>query len=246
MMRVALITGACGGVGRATAALFRRAGWLTVGLDRLEPADALDVDHFVQVDMAREDLGKEIDAAVSRIGRLDALVNNAATQIEKRLVDTTVPEWDKVLATNLRGPFLATQAACSALRRSRGAIVNVSSVHALATSAGLAAYAASKGGLTAFTRASALELAPEVRVNAVLPGAVDTPMLRAGLVRLAGPQDVDTALHQLASRTPLARVGTPSEIAEVILFLADGERSSFITGQTVVADGGVTVRLSSE
>ena len=245
-MRAVLITGACGGVGRATTALFRSAGWLTVGLDRREPADALDVDHFVQVDMAREDLGREIDAAVSRIGRLDALVNNAATQIEKRLVDTAVPEWDKVLATNLRGPFLATQAACPALRRSRGAIVNVSSVHALATSAGLAAYAASKGGLAAFTRAAALELAPEVRVNAVLPGAVDTPMLRAGLARWAAPNDVDSALQQVASRTPLARVGEPSEIAQVILFLADGERSSFITGQTIVADGGVTARLSSE
>ena len=245
-MRAVLITGACGGVGRATTALFRSAGWLTVGLDRREPADALDVDHFVQVDMAREDLGREIDAAVSRIGRLDALVNNAATQIEKRLVDTAVPEWDKVLATNLRGPFLATQAACPALRRSRGAIVNVSSVHALATSAGLAAYAASKGGLAAFTRAAALELAPDVRVNAVLPGAVDTPMLRAGLARWAAPNDVDSALQQVASRTPLARVGEPSEIAQVILFLADGERSSFITGQTIVADGGVTARLSSE
>lgn len=245
-MRAVLITGACGGVGRATTALFRSAGWLTVGLDRREPAEALDVDHFLKVDVARQDLGKQIGEAVSRIGRLDALVNNAATQIEKRLVDTAVPEWDKVLATNLRGPFLATQAACPALRRSRGAIVNVSSVHALATSAGLAAYAASKGGLAAFTRAAALELAPDVRVNAVLPGAVDTPMLRAGLARWAAPNDVDSALQQVASRTPLARVGEPSEIAQVILFLADGERSSFITGQTIVADGGVTARLSSE
>jgi len=246
MMRVVIITGACGGIGRATAALFRSAGWLTVGLDRREPAEALDVDHFVQVDMGREDLGKQIDAAVSRIGRLDALVNNAATQIEKRLVDTAVREWDEVLATNLRGPFLATQAACPALRRSRGAIVNVSSVHALATSTGLAAYAASKGGLAAFTRASALELAPDVRVNAVLPGAVDTPMLRAGMARWAASHQVEAALQQLAARTPLARVGAPSDIAQVILFLADRQRSSFITGQTIVADGGVMARLSSE
>jgi len=245
-MRTVLITGVCGGVGQATATLFRSEGWITVGLDRRDPVEELELDHFLQLDVARDDLAEEIGALVTRVGRLDALVNNAAMQIEKRLAETSVAEWDEVLATNLRGPFLAIQAASEALRRSRGAVVNVSSVHALATSTGLASYAASKGGLAAFTRAAALELAPEVRVNAVLPGAVDTPMLRAGVSRWAEPHQVDAALDQLASRTPLARIAAPSEIAQVILFLADGDRSSFVTGQTLVADGGVTARLSTE
>jgi NAD(P)-dependent dehydrogenase (short-subunit alcohol dehydrogenase family) len=219
---------------------------VTVGLDRREPSEELQLDHYVQVDVAREDLAEEIGALLTRVDRLDALVNNAAMQTEKPLAETSAAEWDEVLATNLRGPFLAIQAASEALRRSRGAVVNVSSVHAVATSPGLAAYAASKGGLAALTRAAALELAPEVRVNAVLPGAVDTPMLRAGVRRWAEPDQVDATLDQLALRTPLRRIAAPSEIAQVILFLADGDRSSFVTGQTIVADGGVTAKLSSE
>lgn len=245
-MRRVLITGACGGVGRATAALFRDEGWSTIGVDRLDPSDGLEVDDFVKLDIGGEDVSRAIAEIAAREDRLDALVNNAAMQIEKRLVDTDPGEWDEVLAANLRGPFLATRGAWEALRQARGAVVNVSSVHAVATSAGIAAYAASKGGLVAFTRAAALELAPEVRVNAVLPGAVDTPMLRAGVGRWAPPDRVDAALEDLARRTPLGRIANPTEIAHVILFLADGDRSSFITGQTIVADGGVTARLSSE
>jgi NAD(P)-dependent dehydrogenase (short-subunit alcohol dehydrogenase family) len=245
-MRRVLITGVCGGVGRATAALFRQEGWTTVGIDRRDPPEGLEVDDFVKLDIARDDVSRAIAEIAARGDRVDALVNNAAMQIEKRLVDTDAAAWDDVLATNVRGPFLATKGAAEALRRARGSVVNVSSVHAVATSSGVAAYAASKGGLAAFTRAAALELAPEVRVNAVLPGAVDTAMLRAGVARWSPPEEVETALKDLAERTPLRRIGDPAEIAQVILFLADGERSSFITGQAIIADGGVTARLSSE
>lgn len=244
MTRRVLITGVCGGVGRATAARFRADGWSTVGVDRRDPPDGLQVDEFVKLDIASTAVAHTVAEIAG--DRLDALVNNAAMQIEKPLVDTDTASWDDVLATNVRGPFLATKGAAEALRRAHGSVVNVSSVHAVATSGGVAAYAASKGGLAAFTRAAALELAPEVRVNAVLPGAVDTPMLRAGIGRWAAPDEVETALEGLARRTPLGRIGDPAEIAEVILFLSDGARSSFITGQTIVADGGVTARLSSE
>ena len=132
------------------------------------------------------------------------------------------------------------------LRRSRGAVVNVASVHAFATSAGAAPYAASKGAIVALTRAAALEWAPDVRVNAVAPGAVDTGMLRQGVQRWAPPEAVDAELERLAARIPLGRIGRPEEIAEAILFLADGRRSSFITGQVLVADGGALARLSTE
>jgi NAD(P)-dependent dehydrogenase (short-subunit alcohol dehydrogenase family) len=134
------------------------------------------------------------------------------------------------------------------LLKSRGSIVNVSSVHAIATSEGIAAYAASKGAIVALTRALALEFGRnKVRVNAVLPGAVDTPMLRAGLTRghLKG-KNASQLIRALGSKHVMGQVGAPEEIAEGILFLADPARSSFMTGQSLVIDGGATARLSTE
>jgi NAD(P)-dependent dehydrogenase (short-subunit alcohol dehydrogenase family) len=179
-------------------------------------------------------------------GRLDALVNNAAIQINKPILTTSTAEWDEVMASNMRSAYLTAKHGFDLLRAARGSIVNVSSVHALATSAGIAAYAASKGGLLALTRAMAIEFGPDgVRVNAVLPGAVDTPMLRESLGRLEG-RDLEAKLQALGGRTPLGRVGRPAEIAEAILFLADGERSSFITGQALTVDGGAMAQLRTE
>ena len=127
-------------------------------------------------------------------------------------------------------------------------MVNVSSVHAVATSVNIATYAASKGGLLALTRAMAIEFAPDnIRVNAILPGAVDTPMLRSGLQRghLAGSEITDR-LDNLARKTVNGRIGEPREIAHAIYFLADSTQSSFMTGQALVVDGGATARLSTE
>jgi NAD(P)-dependent dehydrogenase (short-subunit alcohol dehydrogenase family) len=127
-------------------------------------------------------------------------------------------------------------------------VVNVSSVHAVQTSANIAAYAASKGAMLALTRAMAIEFAKDnIRVNAILPGAVDTPMLRAGLNRghLGGAGELDR-LENLARKTVNGRVGQPEEIARAIYFLADESQSSFITGQALIADGGATARLSTE
>jgi len=152
------------------------------------------------------------------------------------------------MATNAAAPFVAIREAIPYLRKAQGAVVNVASVHALATSAGIAAYAASKGALVALTRSAALELGPDgVRVNAVIPGAIDTKMLRGDAGRaLDGAGGSEEGLAEIAARTPLGRIGRPEEIAQAVLFLADGERSSFVTGQTLVADGGVLARLASE
>ena len=179
---------------------------------------------------------------------LDALINNAAVQVAKPLVDTTVEEWDAVMASNLRSVFLFSKLAYPLLKANGGAVVNISSVHAIQTSANIAAYAASKGGMLALTRAMAIEFAVDnIRVNAVLPGAVDTPMLRAGLGRgHLGGSDVQERLDNLARKTVNGRVGTPAEIAHAIYFLADNEQSSFMTGQALVIDGGATARLSTE
>jgi NAD(P)-dependent dehydrogenase (short-subunit alcohol dehydrogenase family) len=152
------------------------------------------------------------------------------------------------MSNNLRSVFLGVQLAYPLLRVRRGAIVNVSSVHAIATSCNIAAYAASKGALLALTRAMALEFGPDgVRVNAILPGAVDTGMLRAGLNRghVSG-MDPEDLVRGLGKRHVMGRVGKPEEIGKAILFLADNERSSFMTGQALVVDGGATARLSTE
>jgi glucose 1-dehydrogenase len=180
---------------------------------------------------------------------LNALVNNAAVQVAKPLIETTVEEWDMIIANNLRPAFLLSKLAYPLfLIAGGGAIVNVSSVHAVQTSANIAAYATSKGGLLSLTRATAIEFAKDnIRVNAILPGAVDTPMLRAGLNRghVSG-DDITTRLDNLARKTVNGRVGRPEEIAQAIYFLADDSQSSFMTGQAMIVDGGATARLSTE
>jgi NAD(P)-dependent dehydrogenase (short-subunit alcohol dehydrogenase family) len=250
MTRTVLITGAAGGIGRATVAHFHDRGWRVLGVDRLDfgggyPADGV----FIRSDISRpEDMQAIFEKVHANAPSLDALVNNAAMQIAKPLVDTTPEEWDAVMASNLRSVFLGAKLAHPLLAASGGAIVNVSSVHAIQTSANIAAYAASKGGLLALTRAMAIEFAADsIRVNAILPGAVDTPMLRAGLGRgHASGSNVQERLENLARRTVNGRVGKPEEIASAIYFLADNEQSGFMTGQALVVDGGATARLSTE
>jgi NAD(P)-dependent dehydrogenase (short-subunit alcohol dehydrogenase family) len=170
-------------------------------------------------------------------------------QIIKPLLETNVQEWDAVMASNLRSVFLSAKLAYPFFKEAGGgAIVNVSSVHAVQTSADIAAYAASKGGMLALTRAMAIEFARDnIRVNAILPGAVDTPMLRAGMNRghVSGG-DIHARLENLARKTVNGRVGKPEEIAHAIYFLADGIQSSFMTGQAMIVDGGATARLSTE
>src|SRR5512136_792671 len=249
--KTVLITGAAGGIGRATVSLFTEKGWRVIGVDRSPfgkdfPADGL----FIQSDISHPESMKVIFSQVQAFTEtLDALVSNAAVQVAKPLVETSVEEWDMVIANNLRPAFLLAKLAYPLFKAAGGgAIVNVSSVHAVQTSANIAAYAASKGGLLALTRAMAIEFARDnIRVNAILPGAVDTPMLRAGLNRghLQG-EDIHARLDNLARRTVNGRVGTPQEIAHAIYFLADESQSSFMTGQALIVDGGATARLSTE
>jgi NAD(P)-dependent dehydrogenase (short-subunit alcohol dehydrogenase family) len=249
--KVVLITGAAGGIGRATVQYFAGHGWRVIGVDRHPfgeeyPQDGL----FIQADIANPaDFETIFEKTEKFTSELHAIVNNAAVQIAKPLVETTTEEWDEVMASNLRSIFLACKLAFPLLKASgNGAIVNVSSVHAVATSANIGAYAASKGGVMALTRAMAIEFAPQnIRVNAILPGAVDTPMLRAGLQRghVSGGTIVDR-LENLARKTVNGRVGQPEEIASAIYFLADNAQSSFMTGQALVVDGGATCRLSTE
>ncbi|PKO17706.1 MAG: NAD(P)-dependent oxidoreductase [Chloroflexi bacterium HGW-Chloroflexi-10] len=240
--RVMLITGAAGGVGRATVKLFYEKGWRVIGVDRSAfgpefPANGL----FIQADIADPARLEAIYAQVSHFtDTLDAVINNAALQVVKPLLETTVEEWDAVMASNLRSVFLGAKLAHPLLKAGGGgAIVNVSSVHAVATSPNVSSYAASKGGMLALTRSMAIEFAGDnIRVNAILPGAVDTPMLSAHLDQ--------ARLENLARKTVNGRIGKPIELAHAIYFLADEEQSSFMTGQSMLVDGGATAKLSTE
>jgi len=249
MKRVVLITGAAGGIGSATAETFAEADWQVIGVDKRKPVELPEFVDFIQADISQPETSTRIMAEISaREKRLDALVNNAAIQICKPLLETSLDDWSRTMDINVRAVLLLTQAFYPLLKDSGGAIVNVSSVHAIATSMGMLAYAASKGALLAMTRAMALELAGDgIRVNAVLPGAVDTQMLRNGLRRGHGAgSKIEELLHRLERKHVTGRVGLPKEIARAIYFLADNEQSSFMTGQNLVMDGGATARLSTE
>jgi NAD(P)-dependent dehydrogenase (short-subunit alcohol dehydrogenase family) len=248
MKRVALVTGAAGGIGAATARIFLKYGWTVVGVDRNEMPHPRGLKRFVCADVTKPDTHNELFEDIQkREGQLDALVNNAAVQVCKPLIDMQPEEWDMVMDCNLKSTFYAVKTAYPLLKANRGAIVNVSSVHALSTSENIAAYAASKGALLALTRAMALEFGPDIRVNTVLPGAVNTPMLHEGLQRSqAGGKSLDNRLKTLGDKHALKRVGQPEDIARAVLFLADNDQSAFMTGQSLVVDGGATARLSTE
>jgi len=249
MKRVALITGAARGIGLATALEFAQHDWEVWAVDRDAAPDLPDKVQFRKANLtdgkAIKDLFEELK---KERGQLDALVNNAAILITKSILDTTETDWNLIQRTNLEAVFRTCQTAYPLLEKAGGAIVNVSSVHALATSPNAGAYAASKGGVLALTRTLALEFGPGgVRVNAVLPGAVDTDMLEQGLESgLTAGDSIEAQTEELGKRTALGRVGKPEEIASAILFLADGQRSSYITGQSLVIDGGALARLSTE
>jgi len=250
MKRIAVITGVAGGIGSATAKVFVQAGWQVIGIDIRDPDNLPDEIRVIKSDIScLESLERLFAAIYQGEGRVDVLVNNAAVQICKPLVDTTPEEWDAVMGANMRSVFLATRTVFPIMKaQGGGAIVNVSSVHAIATSKNIAAYAASKGALLAFTRAAALEFGPDnVRVNAILPGAIDTPMLHAGLNRgHVNGRSIDELVRGLGHKHVMGRVGQPEEIGRAILFLADNMQSSFMTGQALVVDGGATARLSTE
>jgi NAD(P)-dependent dehydrogenase (short-subunit alcohol dehydrogenase family) len=245
-LKSVLITGVCGGIGQALAATLAGQGWTVYGTDIGGCPAGLQLAGFWQGSIAEEAFWRDVIApGVQAEKGLDGFVHNAAVQPCTPLAETTLAEWNDTLAVNLTAAFLGTRYLAPLMAGRGAAIVHVASVHALATSPGMAAYVASKGGLLAFSRAAALELAEQgIRVNAVLPGAVDTAMLEKGLQR--GAAGAAAARQQLVSKTPLQRLGSPEDIARAVAFLLDADQSSFITGQHLVADGGVLARLASE
>ncbi len=241
---VALVTGAARGIGQATVRALRDGGHEVAAADR-DPSSGAAEDGVLPLvcDVSdRAQVEAAVAAVIERWGRLDVLVNNAGVMHIDDAATLADDAWDRVVAVNARGALACSQAAHPHLRERGGAIVNVASISSLRGQPGLAAYAASKGALASLTRTLAVEWAPDgVRVNAVAPGHVLTPMVQEALDDGSLPE-ADVAGWR--RRIPLGgRLGDPAEIAAVVAFLA-GPGASYLTGQVVVVDGALTINGS--
>jgi NAD(P)-dependent dehydrogenase (short-subunit alcohol dehydrogenase family) len=239
--RAAIVTGATGGVGRATVDAFRARGYGVVAVDIAPAPAAWASDERVVVlggDVSAEDTSSAaVRAAGERFGRLDVLVNNAGLFLRKPLGDTTLADLERLLAVNVVGTFLHTRAAIPSLATTRGAIVNLASISGLVGTADQAADSITKGAIVQFTRQSAIEHAPRgIRVNAVAPGPIDTAFVAKAVAEGSLPGASDDVLR---AANPLGRISTPRDIADAIVWLAESEAT---TGAILSVDGGHTAR----
>jgi NAD(P)-dependent dehydrogenase (short-subunit alcohol dehydrogenase family) len=233
---VAIVTGAANGIGLSIARVLLRSGWRVAALDLAGAGLARRVGNhrhatIIEGDVAQEEVAtRTVAAALGRFGRLDAVVSNAGISRNKPIGKLTLEEWHRVLDVNLTAAFLFARAAGTALRKSKGAIVLIASSRALMSEANTEAYSASKGGLVALTHALAISLAPDVRVNCVSPGWIRT-------------KDYGALRRKDHVQHPAGRVGKPEDIAAIVEFLLDRERSGFVTGANFVVDGGMTRKM---
>ena len=248
--KVVIVTGGAAGIGRGCVEVFHREGGRVAIVDRdagqaEQLAGSLNAARphsaaSIVCDVAQsQQLQDAIHSAADRFGRIDCLINNAGIHPpDTPLDEMPLADAQRVFAVNFFSTYIASQTALPYLRQSRGTIINMSSMTAVLGQKNSAAYAASKGAQLSFTKALALEVAADgIRVNAVLPSNVDTPLMRAWAGSLADPQ---SALDRIAGLQPLGRMAVPQEIGRVCLFLAS-EDASFITGQGIEADGGAAL-----
>jgi NAD(P)-dependent dehydrogenase (short-subunit alcohol dehydrogenase family) len=245
--KVALITGAAQGIGRGIAEAFAEAG-ASVALFDLNGAGVREVAGRISTqgkalaitgDVAREeDVRAACEQVSGHFGSLDIVVNNAGIETGGNAVNMASADWDRLMAVNLRGAFLFAKHSIPFMRGKGGAIVNISSVHAFVSYPEDVAYDASKAGLIGLTRALALDHGKDgVRVNAICPGYIETPLHQKWLDALPNPAET---MEEVLKFHPVGRIGTPRDVAQAALFLAS-DAASFITGTYLVVDGGMTV-----
>jgi NAD(P)-dependent dehydrogenase (short-subunit alcohol dehydrogenase family) len=236
----ALITGGASGIGEATARLFAGAGAEVVIADLDDPraeavAASLPGARALHIDLTSE---ASVQAAFAQLDRLDVLVNNAGIGLVGSIEETAAEDFDRLMAVNVRGVYLATRAAVPLLRAAGGNIVNIGSVAGLVAVKRRFAYCATKGAVVAMTRQLAIEYAGEIRVNCICPGTVDTPFVEAYLEKYH-KHEKEEVRRQLDARQPVGRLGRPEEIAALALYLASGQ-AGFVTGSIMTIDGGWT------
>ncbi len=244
--KAVLVTGASRGIGKATAQAFLDAGAKVAVNGRSEASVAAAMAELIGAENAVPAPGDVatvsgceavVDLALKQMGGLDVLVNNAGVFARASVAETDEATWDYVLNANLKGTFFCSRAALPALKAAHGSIVNVASESGVNGYADTSAYCASKGAVVNLTRALAIELTPEVRVNCVCPGVIETDMAREGF---AIDGDVEAGLARQRSQYPVKRIGTSEEVAMAILYLAS-EHAAFVNGASLVIDGGATV-----
>jgi NAD(P)-dependent dehydrogenase (short-subunit alcohol dehydrogenase family) len=249
--RVAFITGAGSGIGRAAAELFAAEGAAVAVVDLNGEAAEETVAKVVAEGgravalTANVAVAGDVEAAVARtveeLGGLDVLYNNAGVDSRGSVADAEEADWDRCFNVNAKGTFLCSRAAVPALSVRGGTIINQGSVAGLVAVPNFAAYCAAKGAVVALTRSMAIDLAPRrIRVNAICPGTVFTPLMEP-MLRARGDGDLEAGLAKTVAKYPIGHLGSPEEIARVALFLA-GDDSSFLTGSIVTADGGMTAQ----
>ena len=232
--KVVIVTGAARGIGQAICKRLSEDGWRVVCADIAEQENrgtaALVRGNPVTCDVGNEASVEALVRFVSdKYGRLDGIVSNAGINRFEPLADWTLAKWDRIIATNLTASFLLARASEKLLRSAKGAMVLMASTRAHMSEPGTFAYSASKGGIVALTHSLAMSLQPDVRVNCIAPGWIDT-----------GKHAIEPGDHE---QHPVGRVGRPQDIAAATAFLLDGEQSGFITGQEIVVDGGMTKKM---
>jgi NAD(P)-dependent dehydrogenase (short-subunit alcohol dehydrogenase family) len=245
--RVAIVTGAASGIGAETVRLFLEAGAQVVGVDRLEPAvpSALmqrfpDRLRAVTGDVSLEATAEAFTrAAVDTFGRIDILVNNAGVAVVKPIHEHTPEEWDRVMNVNVKSIYWAARHVIPVMKRQGGVILNTGSISGVVGLPLQGAYGPSKGAVVEMSRQMAIDYARDnIRVNAVCPGTVDTPLVRRAA---QDSGDADAFMRGLLEAHPIGRIASPEEIAQFFLFLAS-DHARFITGAILMIDGGFTAR----
>lgn len=241
--RIALVTGGRGGIGSAISARFAAEGARVWAADLAEGSGELpDGVSYAKLDVTDEAASLALAAEIeAEAGRLDILVNAAAIEIEKTIEDTTLDEWNRIFAINVTGTFLVSKAHLPLLRKAGGgSIVNFGSYDGFIADPGLAAYCATKGAVHALTRAMACDYGPEnIRVNAICPGFIDTPMLQSFF---GSSGDIDSLKQKVRDIHPMRRYGTPDDVAGLVRWLASDE-ARYASGQLWVLDGGLTAQV---
>ena len=240
MTRAVIVTGAAGGIGAALCERMRKDGYIAIGIDRNE-APAADI--HLEVDLGASEQLVEVGSRLANDYELKAVVHNGAVQPLGGAGETPWDEWANALRVNVIAVDALVSGTRDNLAANEGSVVVIGSVHGRATTGGITAYATTKAALEGWVRSAAMDLAPEIRVNAVAPGAIDTAKLREGFMRWGESAQERKAI--LRQRTALHRIGEPSEVAGAVSFLI-GEDARFITGTVLVVDGGATARLGSE